>query len=530
VTQEALQATLQDTLQTDILVIGSGLAGLASAWAAAKRGCQVTMLTRTSNAAESNTNWAQGGIIFHAPEESPDQLVADILSVGGRLSSPHAARLLSREGPRLVQEILIDELGVPFDSSIDNPEELDLTREAGHSLPRIIHRKDQTGAAIERAFLERVRAHPNIKVISDATAVDLLTPSHHSLEPTDVYRPLTCVGAYVLDQTTGKIFSLLAKETILATGGLGSVFLHTTNPPGARGDGIAMAYRAGARCMNMQYVQFHPTALLAPDGCFLISETVRGEGGRLVDRQGKEFMQKFHPDGSLAPRDIAARAIYQTMLKSGEPCVYLDITHKPADYLRERFPGIYAVCIERGIDLTRQPIPVVPAAHYSCGGIATDDYGRTTVQRLRAAGEVACTGLQGANRLASTSLLECLVWGTRSGAQAAEGIQRGDDFYFPKVADWRYEHEPADPALITQDWMTIQHTMWNYVGLIRSEKRLDRAMRILSELDLEIARFYEKCEVSDSIIGLRNGMLTALLILEAAQQARESRGCHYRIN
>ncbi len=526
---------MQETLQTDILVIGSGLAGLAAAWDAAKRGCQVTLLTRAEKPEESNTDRAQGGIIYRAPGESPEQLVADILSVGGGLSSPDAARLLSHEGPRLVKEILIDELGVPFDvfkndSSTENPGQLDLTREASHSLPRIVHYKDQTGFAIERAFLERVRSHPNVKVMSHATAVDLLTVSHHSLEPTDVYRPLTCVGAYVLDRKTEKIFSLLARETILATGGLGNVFRHTTNPPGARGDGIAMAYRAGARCMNMQYIQFHPTALFAPDGCFLISETVRGEGGRLVDRHGKEFMQRFHPDGSLAPRDIAARAIYQTMLESGEPCVYLDITHKPADQLRERFPGIYAVCIERGIDLTCEPIPVVPAAHYSCGGIATDDCGRTTVERLRAVGEVACTGLQGANRLASTSLLECLVWGTRAGAQAAQGIRRGDDFYFPKVADWRYEHEPADPALIAQDWLTIQHTMWNYCGLIRSERRLNRAMRILRELDLEIARFYEKCEVSDSIIGLRNGILTALLILEAAQQSRESRGCHYRFN
>jgi L-aspartate oxidase len=521
---------MQDTLQTDVLVIGSGLGGLAAAWQAAKRGCQVTLLTRAANAAESNTDRAQGGIIYRAPGERPEQLEADILTVGGGLSSPDAARLLSHEGPRLVKEILIDELGVPFDRSAEDPALPDLTREAGHSLARIIHHKDQTGAAIERAFLERVRAHPNVKTIANATAVDLLTVSHHSLEPTDVYRLLTCVGAYVLDRQTEKIFSLLAKETILATGGLGKLFLHTTNPPGARGDGIAMAYRAGARCMNMQYIQFHPTALLAPDGCFLISETVRGEGGRLVDRQGREFMKKFHPDGSLAPRDIAARAIYQTMLETGEPCMYLDITHKPAEHLRERFPGIYAVCMERGIDMTREPIPVVPAAHYSCGGIATDDRGRTTVQRLRAAGEVACTGLQGANRLASTSLLECLVWGTRAGADAAEGILRGDDFYFPKVADWRYEREPADPALISQDWLTIQHTMWNYCGLIRSERRLNRAMRILRELDLEIARFYEKCEVSDSMIGLRNGILTAFLILEAAQQSRESRGCHYRIN
>ncbi len=521
---------MNSAIKTDILVIGSGLGGLAAAWEAAKRGCQVTLLTRTHDPKDSNTNWAQGGIIYRGPNEQPEQLVADILSAGAGLSSPEAATLLSVEGPRLVKEILIDELHVPFDPSPEHPNELDLTSEAGHSIPRIIHFKDRTGFSIERAFFERVQAHPNVKVIANATAVDLLTASHHSVNPTDVYRPLTCVGAYVLDQNAGTISSILAKETILATGGLGSVFLHTTNPTGARGDGIAMAYRAGARCINLQYIQFHPTALFAPDGCFLISETVRGEGGKLVDRQGKEFMEKFHPAGSLAPRDVAARAIYQTMLESGEPCVYLDITHKPAEQLRQRFPGIYAVCMERGIDLTKEPIPVVPAAHYSCGGIATDLWGHTTVDRLRAVGEVACTGLHGANRLASTSLLECLVWGTRAGQQSAERIQRGYEFYFPQVADWNYENEAADPALISQDWLTIQHTMWNYVGLIRSEKRLNRAMRVLRELDLEIARFYEKCEISDSIIGLRNGILTALLILDAADQARESRGCHYRID
>jgi L-aspartate oxidase len=520
----------RDATQTDILVIGSGLGGLAAAWSAAKRGCEVTLLTRALNPEDSNTYRAQGGIIYKGRDESPEKLVDDILSAGAGLSSPEAATLLSNEGPRLVKEILIDELRVRFDPSAEYPGELDLTSEAGHSVLRIIHYKDQTGFAIERAFVERIGLHPKVKIISNATAVDLLTVSHHSVEATDVYRPITCVGAYVLDRETEKIFPILAKETVIATGGLGSVFLHTTNPPGARGDGIAMAYRAGARCINMQYVQFHPTALLAPDGCFLISETVRGEGGRVVDRHGKEFMQRFHPAGSLAPRDVAARAIYQTMLESGEPCVYLDISHKPAEQLRERFPGIYAVCMERGIDMTREPIPVVPAAHYSCGGVATDDYGRTTVDRLRAVGEVACTGLHGANRLASTSLLECLVWGTRAGEHAAERIAKGNAFYFPKIADWRYEHEPADPALISQDWLTIQHTMWNYVGLIRSEKRLNRAMRILRELDLEIARFYEKCEISDSIIGLRNGILTSLLILDAADQAHESRGCHYRID
>lgn len=517
-------------MQTDILIIGTGLAGMAAAWAAVKRGREVTIVTRTSNDAGSSTYRAQGGIIYSGKDENPEQLVADILSAGAGLSSPGAAWLISREGPQLVKDILIDELRVSFDRSSEYPEKLHLTSEAGHSIPRIIHYKDQTGFAIERAFWERIKSHPKVKIVSDATAVDLLTASHHSLEPTDVYRPLTCVGAYVLDQASGKISSVLAKETILATGGLGSVFLHTTNPPGARGDGIAMAYRAGARCINLQYIQFHPTALLAPDGRFLISETVRGEGGRVVDRHGKEFMQRFHPAGSLAPRDVAARAIFQTMLETGEPCMFLDITHKPANEIRERFPGIYAVCLERGIDMTRDPIPVVPAAHYSCGGIAADDHGCTTVNRLRAVGEVACTGVHGANRLASTSLLECLVWGTRAGCQAAECISQGDTYYFPRIADWRYEHEPVDPALIAQDWLTIQHTMWNYVGLMRSERRLNRAMRILSELNLEIARFYDRAEVSDAIIGLRNGILTASLILDAASSDGQSRGSHYRID
>jgi L-aspartate oxidase len=521
---------MEDAIETDVLVIGSGLAGLAAAWAAAKRHCEVTLLTRASRPEDSNTYWAQGGIIYRGREDCPEKLAVDILEAGAGLSSREAAGLLSHEGPRLVKEILIDELRVPFDPSPEDHGELDLTSEAGHSLPRIIHHKDQTGFAIERAFLERVTSCANVKLMSGATAVDLLTVSHHSTQPTDIYRPLTCIGAYVLDQATRKIFAILAKETILATGGLGRVYLHTTNPPGARGDGIAMASRAGARCINMQYIQFHPTALLAPDGCFLITETMRGEGARLVDRRGQEFMQRFHPAGSLAPRDIAARAIYQTMLECGEPCVYLDITHKPADQVRERFPGIYATCRERGIDITREPIPVVPAAHYSCGGGAVDEWGQTTVQRLRAVGEVSCTGVHGANRLASTSLLECLVWGTRAGAQVGERIERGDNFYFPPIAEWHYEHEPIDPALIAQDWLTIQHTMWNYVGLIRGEKRLNRAQRILRELELEIARFYENCEVNDEIIGLRNGIVTALLILVAAKQSRQSRGSHYRID
>ena len=517
-------------MKTDVLIIGSGLAGCAAAWAAAKRDIEVTLLTRSSQPEESNTFWAQGGIIYQGEDDSPQKLVDDILAAGAGLSHPGAASLLSREGPRLVKDILIEELGVQFDESSGDSTGWDLAAEAAHSLPRILHYKDQTGSAIERVFIERVISHPKVTLISAATAVDLLTMSHHSVEPLDVYREPACFGAYVLDQANGEIFPVFAKETVLATGGLGRTFLHTTNPPGARGDGIAMAYRAGTRCINMQYVQFHPTTFFHPGGRFLISEAMRGEGARLVDSTGREFMSAFHPDGSLAPRDVVARAIHEKMLESGEPCAYLDISHKSADQVRERFPGIYVHCMTHGIDITKEPIPVVPAAHYSCGGIAVDEWGRSNLHRLRAVGEVSCSGLHGANRLASTSLLECLVWGTRAGAHAADLILRGGQYHFPRIAEWRYEREPVDPALVAQDWLSIQQTMWNYVGLIRSTKRLTRAHEILRELDLEISRFYEKAEVSDAMIGLRNGIQTALTILLAAMECRQSRGCHYRID
>jgi len=517
-------------MKTDILIIGSGLAGCAAALAAAKQDVEVALLTRSPHPEESNTFWAQGGIIYQGADDSPQKLIGDIVAAGAGLSSPDAALLVSREGPKLVKDILIDELGVPFDESSTVATRWDLTAEAAHSLPRILHHKDQTGSAIQRAFIERIASYPKVKLLCAVTAVDLLTISHHSMEPLDVYKPQTCIGAYVLDQTSGEIFPILAKETILATGGLGRVFLHTTNPAGARGDGIAMAYRAGARCINMQYVQFHPTTLFHPSGRFLISEAMRGEGARLVNGKGREFMTDHHPDGSLAPRDIVARGIHQMMLESGEPCAYLDISHKPADQVRERFPGIYAHCLKYGIDITTEPIPVVPAAHYSCGGVAVDEWGRSNLHRLHAVGEVACSGLHGANRLASTSLLECLVWGTRAGTQAAAPITGNEEYYFPHIASWRYEREPVDPALIAQDWLSIQQTMWNYVGLVRSAKRLNRAHEILRELSLEIMRFYEKAEVTDAMVGLRNGIQTALVVLLAAMECRVSRGCHYRID
>jgi L-aspartate oxidase len=513
-------------IETDVLVIGSGLGGCAAALAAARGGARVVMLSKAAQAEESNTWYAQGGIIYKGEVDSPERLAGDIMAAGAGLCDRAAVDLLSREGPRLVKELLIDEVGVPFDRAPGGA--LDLTAEAAHSVPRILHHEDSTGRSIEEQMLAAVRREPNATILTGRTAIDLLTLSHHSREALDVYAPPTCVGAYVFDQQTRRVDIIMAKEVILATGGLGRIYLHTSNPAGACGDGVAMAYRAGARCINMQFVQFHPTTLYHGDERFLISESLRGEGARLVDGAGREFMRDYHTDASLAPRDIVARGIHRMMHETGAPCAYLDISHKPADWIRHRFPQIHDKCREVGLDIATQPIPVVPAAHYSCGGIAVDEWGRSSMLRLRAVGEVSCTGLHGANRLASTSLLECLVWGTRAGADAARAIAAGTSYYLPDIAPWQYETEAVDPALVAQDWLTIRQTMWNYVGLVRSRRRLDRAHQILRELHLEIGRFYVRSELSDSLISLRNGVQAALVVLLAAIEARESRGCHYR--
>jgi L-aspartate oxidase len=516
--------------ETDVLVIGSGLAGCAAALAAARGGSRVVMLTKHARPEESNTLYAQGGIIYRGKVDSPAQLAADITAAGDGLCHPAAVDLLAREGPRLVDEVLIRDAHVEFDHTDDGTGALDLTAEAAHSTARIVHHADATGRSIEEAMLAAVGREPGIELLTGQTAVDLLTLSHHSRNPLDVYDAPTCVGAYVFDQASRRVCTIMARETVLATGGLGRIFLHTSNPAGACGDGVAMAYRAGARCINMQFVQFHPTTLYAGDERFLISESMRGEGARLVDERGREFMRDFHPDGSLAPRDVVARGIHQMMHETGAPCAYLDISHRGADWIRSRFPRIHEKCREAGIDITSQPIPVVPAAHYSCGGVAVDEWGRSSLRRLRAVGEVSCTGLHGANRLASTSLLECLVWGTRAGQDAAASNARAGAYHLPAIDPWVYETEPVDPALVAQDWLTIRQTMWNYVGLVRSRKRLDRAHQILRELHLEIGRFYAQAELGDALIGLRNGIQAALVVLLAAIEARTSAGAHYRID
>lgn len=511
----------------DVLVIGCGIAGAIAALELSKKGLQVVVLAAGESLGQSNSAWAQGGIVYSGADDSQSLLIRDIQEAGAGLCNPQAVEQLVRLGPQLVDQLLIQEVAVDFDRKADGS--LALTEEGAHSTPRILHHKDQTGKAIMQALLNALEKR-GVEVRRNSLAVDLITLSHHSKRPTDIYLPSTCVGAYVYHPQKQCVELLFARETILATGGLGEVFLHTTNPLDARGDGIAMAYRAGARIMNMEYVQFHPTALYVPgERRFLLSEALRGEGAKLLDASHKPFMHRYHEKEELAPRDVVSRAIFTEMLQSGVDHLWLDFTQRDASWLKGRFPAIYAYCSEKGFDLAHEPVPIVPAAHYSCGGVSVDLVGRTSIRHLRAIGEVSCTGLHGANRLASTSLLEGLVWGYT----AAQDLCEKRDLFsspFPPVEEWHMGSEKTDPALIRQDWMTIKQTMWNYVGLIRDQDRLRRALKMLRELQWEVDSFYEKAALTSELIGLRNGVLTALLITQGAWRNRNSLGCHYRVS
>jgi L-aspartate oxidase len=519
-------------LESEVLIIGTGIAGATVALTLADAGIPVTMVTRARAPEDSNTLWAQGGIIYTSPEDSPAQLAEDILRAGAGHSFPRAVQILAEEGPGAVRRVLLERVGVPFDHTADG--DLSLALEGGHKLPRIIHATDATGRAIEIAMLNTLRAHPNVTLLTGHTAVDLLTPSHHSRNRLAVYDHRSCVGAYVLDQATGQVRRCIARTTILASGGLGQIFLRTTNPTGARGDGLAMAHRASVRIINAEFVQFHPTAFYHRQAArFLISEAVRGAGARLVDAQGQPFMDQYDPQWKdLAPRDVVARSIHSEMLKHDTPCVYLDLrSYVPEEEIRHHFPTILAQCQEFGIDITRDLVPVVPAAHYFCGGIWVDEWGQTSLRNLYAVGEVACTGLHGANRLASTSLLEGLVWGERAAHHIQERLAN-NTLPIPKgqeIAPWRDTSlEDADPALLTQDMSSIKHIMWNYVGLVRTARRLERAMNALRELDREIEQFYRRTRLTDELIGLRNAVKVAQVVTEAAWQNKRSMGCHFR--
>ena len=518
-------------MNTDVLIIGSGIAGGTAALGLADAGKRVTLITRTDSPYESNTHYAQGGIIYRGHDDSPDLLVKDIMNAGDGYNNEEHVKIVAKEGPRLVKEILIDYLDVPFDKDIEG--NLSVIREGAHSSERILHSADTTGRTIEKALIQKIKKHKKIKLLTKHSAVDLITPSHHSTNVQNKYNPQSCVGAYILDQNSHEIHRYIAKYTILATGGLGRIFLQTSNPEGSRGDGLAMAFRAGARVMNCEFVQFHPTTFyseFAPN--FLISEAVRGAGARLVDENGIPFMEKYAPEWKdLAPRDEVARSIHLEMLEKGKPNVFLDLkSYISEDKIKSHFPEIYSQVKKYDVDITKDLVPIVPAAHYFCGGVWVDKYGETNIKNLYAVGEVSCTGVHGANRIGSSSLLEGLTWGNRAAINIKDKINEQSSFPEKNIPTWEFasDGDLPDIALIKQDISAIQHLMWNYVGLIRTTKRLERAFSELHNLEIEIERFYRSACVTDSLIGLRNAVRCAIIVTSAALSNKFSVGCHYR--
>ncbi len=501
----------------DVLILGSGTAGQSLALRLAET-LRVAVVTKRE-LSDSASNWAQGGIA--AVLDTTDSIEAhlqDTFTAGAGLCDPVATRFVVENGRRAIEWLI--ERGVPFTREDHSALGYHLTREGGHSHRRIIHAADATGAAVQETLGEQVRAHPNIDIYERHIAIDLLLGD--KLGRADV----GCVGAYVLDIDAGKVVTFGARSTVLATGGTGKVYLYTTNPDVATGDGIAMAWRAGCRVANMEFIQFHPTCLYHPQAkSFLISEAVRGEGGLLKLPDGSRFMPEHDEREELAPRDVVARAIDFEMKKRGLDCVYLDISHKPADWLREHFPNIHARCLELGIDITREPIPVVPAAHYSCGGIVTDLAARTDVPNLYSVGESAYTGLHGANRLASNSLLECLVFGEA----AAQDILAKPGTAQPDLPHWDESRvtDADEEVVISHNWAELRRAMWDYVGIVRTTKRLKRAQHRIRLLAREIHEFYSNFRVTNDLIELRNLVVTADLIVACALRRRESRGLHH---
>ncbi|MEP0545785.1 MAG: L-aspartate oxidase [Rhodothermales bacterium] len=515
----------------DFLVIGSGVAGLSFALRAAEHGT-VAVVTKKASA-ESNTNYAQGGIAaVMDPADSVEDHVSDTLIAGAGLCDEEVVRIVVTEGPERVRELMA--LGADFDQEGEAPDApLHLGREGGHSAHRIVHAADMTGREVERTLLAKVRDHANIDLLEYHFAVDLITEHHLGIDVGAIWPDLHCFGAYVLNEETGQVMTVLAKATLLAAGGAGQVYLHTTNPSVATGDGVAMAYRAKARIANMEFIQFHPTSLYGSADqfggrSFLITEAVRGDGGILRNQAGERFMPGYDERAELAPRDIVARAIDDQLKRRGEPFVWLDISHKPKDEILRHFPNIAETLDERfGIDMTKEPIPIVPAAHYLCGGVVVDTKARTSIAGLFACGEVTCSGLHGANRLASNSLLEALVYAERALEPAV--AYAAENAINDAVPEWDQSGtaNPQEWVLVAQNQLEVRQVMSNYVGIVRSMLRLDRARRRVELLHEETEDFYKRTTVSSGLCELRNLVAVAHLIVLSAMQRTESRGLHY---
>ncbi len=514
---------------SDVLVLGSGLAGLSYALKVADF-ATVNLVTKR-DLMETSTRMAQGGIAaVLGADDRFEYHIRDTLTVGEGLCHPDIVELVVRQGPERIAELVA--LGAHFDAGSDNG--FDLAREGGHSRRRIIHAHDMTGAEVERILAEKVLAHPNIRVFEYHMGVDLITRQRLVRRGAVVAdAEESCLGAYVLNTRTGEVDTFLAAITLLATGGAGKVYLYTSNPDIATGDGVAMAYRAGAWIGNMEFVQFHPTCLYHPAAKnFLISEALRGEGAILRDHKGRAFMEKYHPLKDLAPRDTVARAIDNELKISGADCVFLDISHRPADFVRNRFPNIYQKCLEFGYDITKEPIPVVPAAHYMCGGVVTDAMGRTTINNLFAVGEVSMTGLHGANRLASNSLLEALVFSHQAALAAKETLPGLRVPAAASVPEWNPmgATDSDENVVVSHNWDEIRRMMWNYVGIVRTDRRLLRAKHRIDLIQQEINEYYWNFLITSDLLELRNIATVAELIIKMAMWRKESRGLHYNLD
>ena len=519
------------THESDFLVIGSGIAGLSFAIKAARMGT-VNIITK-KEISDTSTNLAQGGIAsVWGEDDTPELHMQDTLASGDGLCHEDVVRVVVTEGPDRIRELL--DLGVHFDHLEGDEAHFALGREGGHSRRRIVHAQDLTGQEVERALVSRVQTDENVQIFEHHIAVDLIT--HYTLfrrGTVTTQADESCWGAYVLDRKTNVVKTFLARIVVLCTGGAGKVYLYTSNPDIATGDGVAMSYRAGAVVADMEFVQFHPTILYHPQvKNFLISEAVRGEGGVLIDARGRAFMADYHEMKDLATRDIIARAIDRELKKSGDDCVYLDISHREASFIRERFPNIYLTCLRNGIDITREPIPVVPAEHYMCGGVMTDTNAATNINYLYALGEVACTGLHGANRLASNSLLEALVMADRLIRSVPEALEAKRRTPWPEAPHWDPGGaENSDEAIVvSHNWDEIRRFMWNYVSIVRSTNRLLRARSRIQNIQKEINEYYWNFIITSDLIELRNIAVVAELIIESALSRKESRGLHYTLD